>query len=65
MERETLHSISHAAERLCLKPATVYALIDRGVIRAVRIGSRSLRIRASDLERIMTEGTATTAIRAV
>ena len=65
MEKETLHSISFAAERLCLKPATIYTLIDRGVLPAVRIGSRSLRIRASDLERIMAEGTATTAIRAV
>ena len=57
MTKDVLTSIKTAAEALHLTPATVYAMIERGVLPAVRIGTRALRIRASDLEKIVAEGT--------
>jgi excisionase family DNA binding protein len=57
MPTQELVTVKAVAVRLGLKPATIYSMIDRGTLPAIRIGTRALRIRARDLARILDEGT--------
>lgn len=41
------------AERFSLDESTVYKMIERGEIRAIRIGKKALRIPSSELERFL------------
>lgn len=52
-----------AAQRLSLKEATVYRWIFDKKLRTVRIGTRSIRIPASEIDRIITEGSSAAAVR--
>ncbi|MCO4098784.1 MAG: helix-turn-helix domain-containing protein [Gemmatimonas sp.] len=57
MPAQGLVTVKAVAVRLDLTPATIYSMIDRGILPAVRIGTRALRIRERDLARILDEGT--------
>ena len=48
-------TVAQIAERLKLNPQTLRNWIERGDLPAVRIGRR-VRVRRSDLERVLTEG---------
>ena len=50
MTSKTFLSIREAAEILSVSPTSVYRMIKAGKLPAVRIGERSLRIRAGDLD---------------
>lgn len=54
--RPEAHSIGEAAERLRCSRSHLYVLIDKGLIRRVKVGSRTL-IPASEVDRIIEEGT--------
>lgn len=64
MSTQELVKVREAAGKLGLTIATVYAMIDRGTLPAIRLGSRALRIRERDLARILLEGTDRDAARA-
>lgn len=51
MER-ALYSVAEIAELTGVKPKTLYGIISRGEIRAIRIG-RQLRITRAELERVL------------
>ncbi len=57
-EREELLTVREAADWLKLNQQTLRNMIDRGELRAVRVGSRRVRIRRSDLERFLAAGEA-------
>jgi excisionase family DNA binding protein len=44
------------ARRFSLDESTVYKMIDRGEIKAIRIGKKTLRIPSSELERYLERG---------
>ena len=46
-------TVRDAAERLAVDPKTVRRLVQRGELRAVRVGNRSLRILASDIDAML------------
>ena len=52
-----LLTISEVAARLALKPCTVRAWLLRRRLTKVRVGRRAIRIPASEIERIIIEGT--------
>lgn len=45
-----------AAEVLDVPPRRIYTLIERGVLEAVRLGPRQLRVKASSLDRLSRSG---------
>ena len=49
-------TIREAAERLSVHPKSVRRLIQTGELRAVRVGSRSLRVRSSDVDALLDGG---------
>ena len=51
-----------AATRLSLKEATIYRWIFDKKLGTVRIGTRSIRIPVSEIDRIITEGTTAAAV---
>lgn len=51
-EFDRLHRVPEVAERLALSQRQVWSLIERGALRAVRIG-RCTRIRESELLRLL------------
>lgn len=53
---ETFLTVMEVAETLKLNPQTVRNWIDRGELRAVRVGSRRVRIRQSDLDALLAQG---------
>jgi len=50
-------TVKTAAAKLGLKVPTIYQMIGQGIIPAVRLGTRSIRIRGTDLNQILNEGT--------
>lgn len=50
------YTIPEAAEQLTISRASLYRLIDRGEIRRVKIGQRSV-IPADEINRLLAEGT--------
>ena len=57
MENQVLLRVEEAAERLAVKESTVRAWLLRRRIGRVRIGRRAVRIPASEVARIIAEGT--------
>ena len=51
---DELLTVAEVAERMKLNPPTVRNWIDRGELPALRVGSRRVRIRASDLDAFVT-----------
>jgi excisionase family DNA binding protein len=51
---DDLLTVAEVAERMKLNPQTVRNWIDRGELRALSVGSRRVRIRASDLDAFVT-----------
>ncbi|HEX4011725.1 MAG TPA: helix-turn-helix domain-containing protein [Solirubrobacteraceae bacterium] len=51
-------TVAEIADRLKVNQQTVRNWIDRGELSALRIGTRRVRIRASDLERYIADNTA-------
>lgn len=49
-------TVREAAERLAVDPRTIRRLIQTGELRAVRVGSRSLRVRSSDVDALLAGG---------
>src|SRR5207245_737152 len=49
-------TVAEVAELLRLNPQTVRNWIDRGELRAVRVGARRVRIRQSDLDQLVEQG---------
>jgi excisionase family DNA binding protein len=47
---------SNVASKFSLDESTVYKMIDRGEIKAIRIGKKTLRIPSSELERYLEGG---------
>jgi len=56
MEGQGLLRIDQAASLLALRPATVRKMLARGAIEAVRLSPRAVRVRRSDVERIIRLG---------
>jgi citrate synthase len=55
MAVRTWMTTQEAAQRLGVKPQTLYAYISRGVVRSERVpGTRTSRVRRSDVERLLT-----------
>jgi excisionase family DNA binding protein len=54
-------TVAEISERLKLNPQTVRNWIDRGELSAVRLGSRRVRVRASEFERFIKESASTQA----
>src|SRR3954453_22783845 len=55
MQERTWMTTQEAAQRLGVKPQTLYAYISRGVVRSERVpGTRTSRVRRSDVERLLT-----------
>jgi len=48
-------SVREAAERLSVDPKTIRRLVQRGELRAVRVGSKTLRIPSSDIDALLAE----------
>ncbi|MHB1933707.1 MAG: helix-turn-helix transcriptional regulator [Leptospirillum sp.] len=63
MEEETkrLYRVPEAARRLNIQPGTMRRWIFDKKIAVVRVGTRAVRIPASEIERIISEGTAAVA----
>jgi excisionase family DNA binding protein len=55
---ETYLTVAEVADLLKLNQQTVRNMIDRGDLRAARIGSRRVRIKQSDLDAFITESSA-------
>src|SRR5450755_3243138 len=53
---ETFLTVAEIAELLKLNPQTVRNWIDRGELSAVRVGSRRVRVKQSDLDRFIEAG---------
>jgi len=53
--RARAETVAMAAERLSVDPKTVRRLIQRGELRGTRVGSRSLRVASSDIDRLLDE----------
>jgi excisionase family DNA binding protein len=49
-------TVAQVAELLQLNPQTIYNMVDRGELPAVRVGSRRVRIRRADLEEFIAAG---------
>jgi excisionase family DNA binding protein len=58
MPDDEMLSVAEVPERLKLNEQTVRNWIDRGELRAVRLGSRRVRIYASELNRFITDSSA-------
>jgi len=56
MEQHGLLRIDQVATLLALRPSTVRKLLARGAIEAVRLSPRAVRVRRSDVERIIRLG---------
>lgn len=56
---DRFYSVAPIAELFALNPQRVRNWVDEGSLPAIRIGSRRVRIRESDLERFIAESTAT------
>ena len=54
---QRLLRVEEAADLLAVKPSTIRAWLLRRRIGKVRIGQRAVRIAASEVERIISEGT--------
>src|SRR4051794_3660428 len=55
MQERTWMTTQEAAQRLGVKPQTLYAYISRGVVRSERVpGTQTSRVRRSDVERLLT-----------
>lgn len=54
--QETFWTIQEIAGLLKVNAQTVYNWVDQGTLRAVRIGSRRVRVRDSELERFIRAG---------
>jgi excisionase family DNA binding protein len=55
MEAEELMSVAEVAQRLRVHQTTIYVMLRRGVLHAVRpFGSRAIRLRRSEIEAIVT-----------
>ena len=52
-------TVREAAERLAVDPKTIRRLVQNGELRAVRVGSRSVRIPASDIDAFLTRSEVT------
>ena len=50
-------TVRSASLRLGVNPKTIRRLVERGELRAVRVGSRSLRVVSADIDRILEQGT--------
>jgi len=61
-ETPQLHTVAEIAETLRVSKVTVYRLIDRGELRAVRVGG-SLRVDGRDLSGYLTRDDASNAMR--
>jgi excisionase family DNA binding protein len=55
---DELLTVAEVAEQLKLNPQTIRNWIDRGELSAVRLGSRRVRVRSSELERFLSESSA-------
>ena len=44
-----LLTVPEVAERLKIKPRTVYTIIERGELKSVRVSAKLIRVRMSDL----------------
>jgi excisionase family DNA binding protein len=53
---DRLLRVEEAAELLAVKPSTVRAWLLHRKLGRVRVGARAVRIRASEIERIISEG---------
>lgn len=53
MEQDRLISVSEAARRLSVHRATLYRMIDRGLLVPVKLGKRATRFRESDIAAII------------
>ena len=60
---EVFVTVSEVAELLRLNPQTVRNWIDRGILPAVRVGSRRVRIRQSDLDAFLSAGSTDGAVQ--
>jgi excisionase family DNA binding protein len=49
-------TVREAADRLSVDPKTVRRLVQRGELRAVRVGSKALRILSSDVDALLEGG---------
>lgn len=54
---DRLLRVEEAAELLAVKPSTIRAWLLHRKLGRVRVGARAVRIRASEIERIISEGT--------
>jgi excisionase family DNA binding protein len=52
-QHEQTYTVSQAAERLNVKPVTVYRWIENGTCKSLRIGPKLLRIPESEIERLL------------
>ena len=55
MSLDEFLTVAEVADRLRLNQQTIRNWIDRGALRAVRVGPRRVRVRRVDLERFITE----------
>ena len=46
-------TVAMAAERLSVDPKTVRRMVQRGELRAIRVGNKSLRILSSDVDALL------------
>ncbi len=52
-QHEPTYTVAQAAERLSVKPVTVYRWIENGTCKSLRIGPKLLRIPESEIERLL------------
>lgn len=55
--QDSFLTVAEVAELLKLNPQTIRNWIDRGELRAVRVGERRVRVRQADLDRFLESGT--------
>jgi excisionase family DNA binding protein len=48
-------TVNEVAHRFNLHPVSVYRLIKAGELKAMRLGTRALRVRPEDAEQLLTE----------
>lgn len=52
-QQETTYTVAQAAERLHVKPVTVYRWIENGTCKSLRVGPKLLRIPESEIIRLL------------
>ena len=48
-------TVAMAAERLAVGPKTIRRLVQRGELRAIRVGNKSLRILTTDIDALLAQ----------